>query len=414
MKSRRYMLLALTVVGMASVFVMSPILSHAQPSPGSPLGLPDNSGLDTAAQVKQRIAAWYSKRTPHPACPTCFKVEGDIGIFETVPGSDQVITRDLPDPAPLKLGELRPTVHPETGEPLWYKGNQPFVGPTDEEPWSKSLPIPLIQLKRIQHRHEAKLRKIEGVHGVGIGETGFLVGILPEKRANRRLIPATIEGIPVVVEEVGIPTLRSHVNSTFRPVPAGANIFSAPPSAPPGDIYTGTLGPHVVRDVPDIGVCCQLYSLTAGHVIQDMSLPLPTGRFIWQGSSRYGFFGWMFRLSPCVSQFYPTCIFSGWPLNDVSWTPDAAAIGHDTFDQFPMYPPCNGAQKPVRRIQHGGATFSYIDGPSGIIRIPTMSTCSGNCLKTWGTHTHGAPARLRSTNVYDAVHSCFAHFLRHF
>jgi|GEM_PF-4643905 len=150
------------------------------------------------------------QRIPHPACPNCFKLaDGTPGILESVPGTDYIISRDIPDPAPLPPGEVRPDRHPETGEPLWYKGNQAFVGPTDEAPFSASLPIPLIQVKRVLYRHRDELSKIEGVREVGIGEKGILVSLFPEERANRRLIPSSLEGVPVYVEEEdGIPMMQ--------------------------------------------------------------------------------------------------------------------------------------------------------------------------------------------------------------
>src|SRR3954454_24252732 len=51
----------------------------------------------------------FTKREPHPACPTCFKVgDGRDGIYEDLPGTGRIIARELPDPAPLQPGELRP------------------------------------------------------------------------------------------------------------------------------------------------------------------------------------------------------------------------------------------------------------------------------------------------------------------
>jgi len=293
---------------------------------------------------------------------------------------------------------VRATVHPETGEPLWYKGNQAFVGPTDEEPWSTSLPIPLIQLKRIRYRHDAELRKIDGVHAISIGEKGLLVEIFPEKSANRGLIPSTIEGIPVVVEETGAPIMVSHWLTYYRPLPVGAGIGS---NLPTGEY--GTVGPHISRDISDgIGRCCQLFTFTAGHVIQDMSLPMPSGRIIFSGGSAlYGYFAFMFQQTPCTGQDYYTCRYFAGPVNDTRWNPDVAAIGHNTADNYPMAPPCSGAEKPVRRMQWG--VNSYVDGPTGIVRIPTMSSCSGNCLKTWGIYAHGGAGSLRSTEIFDAV-----------
>ena len=181
------------------------LFSAAQPTPQGPPPLSETPQL---AQPPSPFP--LDQRIPHPACPHCFKLaNGMPGILEAVPGTDYVISRDLPDPAPLPLEEVRPDRHPETGEPVWYKGTQAFVGPTDEEPMSASLPVPLIQVKRVMYRHLDGLRKIEGVYGVAIGEKGILVSLLREKHANRRLIPDSLEGIPVYVEENdGVPVLN--------------------------------------------------------------------------------------------------------------------------------------------------------------------------------------------------------------
>lgn len=356
-----------------------------------------NPTLDTPARAaleKVRRDAWFNKRTPHPACPNCYKVDDGLeGIFEAVPGTDRVISRDIPDPTPVEPGEVRPTKHPDTGEPLWYKGRQAFVGPTDEEPVSASLPVPLIEVKRIKYRHEAELFKIEGVHAVGIGKDGVLVSILPEKSANRRFIPPSIEGIPVVIQETNIPQLQSHQFKTYSPVPVGAGITSQTPTG-----GNGTVGPHVSRDLADgIGYCCQLYSLTAGHVIQRTWLP-PSNvwqqRVILQGVFQYGRVSFMFQQNNCGS--YSNCSSYGTPANDVRIRPDVAAIGHEAgFDYYPMLSPCNGTDKPVRRMQYG--VNSWVHGPTGIVRIPNFSTCPGKCLKIWGAKSHGIRSSLYAT-----------------
>jgi hypothetical protein len=210
MKTRYGIPLAVILLILSVVFVTRKALfSQIQPPRQESPALSENAGLDPAEQLKRRKAEWYSKRIPHPACPNCFKIPGEFGISESVPGTEYIITRDLPDPAPLAPGEAWPDRHPSTGEPLWYKGNQAFVGPIDEAPLSASVPIPVIEVKRVMYRHLDELHKIDGVHGVGIGEKGILVSLLPEKHANRRLIPPSLEGVPVYVEEdVGVPTLN--------------------------------------------------------------------------------------------------------------------------------------------------------------------------------------------------------------
>jgi hypothetical protein len=377
--------------------ILSALFSSAEPPTGPPPGLIDNPGL-----ARARLDAWYNKHIPHPACPNCYKVDSGLpGIFEKVPGTDHIISRDLPDPAPLGLGEIRPDRHPETGEPLWYKGRQAYVGPTDEERVSASLPRPLIEVKRIMSRHQDQLFKIEGVHGVGIGEKGLVVQILPGKSANRRLLPTIVEGVPVHVEESGLAIGQSHTLK-YRPVPVAAEIIST------ASYSIGTLGPHLSRDFSDgIGYCCQLYTLTAGHVVQFPGFPnsnVNNQRVIHQpAGSPYGYVAYMFQMMPCVggildgcSPYYPI------PINDVRVRPDAAAIGHDGADLFPMTSPCNGAAKPVRRMQDGAS--SWKSGPSGIIRIPTLSNCGASwlsakkCLRIWGINSHRTPAYLDRVN----------------
>ena len=83
---------------------------------------------------------------------------------------------------------------------MWYIGNQPYIGPTDEEPFSPDLPIPLIELKRIQARHQKEISSIPGVQGFGIGAKGFVVFLLPEKRENASQVPKVLEGVPVEVK----------------------------------------------------------------------------------------------------------------------------------------------------------------------------------------------------------------------
>src|SRR5437879_302768 len=115
---------------------------------------------------------------------------------------------------------------------------------------SASLPIPKIELKRIKARHEDQLFRIKGVHGVGIGEHGLVVFITPKQSKNRKQIPTSLEGIPIVVEESAMYQQMSHGSNTYRPVPVGSDIVSHV------SFRGGTIGPHAVRDVADIGTCC--------------------------------------------------------------------------------------------------------------------------------------------------------------
>jgi hypothetical protein len=151
----------------------------------------------------------------------------------------------------------------------------------------------------------------------------------------------------------------------------------------------GTIGPHAVRDVADIGTCCQIWSLTAGHVIQPTErLPSSAiGGDVSQGASFWGTIVWVFQQTRCDSAGDPTCNTSG-PLNDTRFNPDAAAVIRyaPNLDPYPKTPPCQGSSSPTRKMQYGPS--SWVHGPSGVIRIPTFSNCgSVNCLKMWGKHS---------------------------
>jgi hypothetical protein len=103
--------------------------------------------------------------------------------------------REIPDPAPLQLGETRPEFD-EEGEPIWYIGDQGIVGPTDEELVSAELSIPKIELRRIQARHMTEVFSIRGVNGFGIGAKGFVVRLDPQHLKNESRIPIDLEGVP--------------------------------------------------------------------------------------------------------------------------------------------------------------------------------------------------------------------------
>jgi len=383
-------LLGLAVLGGATLTFLSPLVFSAQPQ--APETEPT---LDTPARqalAKERMDAWLHKRIPHPACPNCFKVEGEFGIHETVPGTAHVISRDIPDPDPLEPDEIRADRHPETGEPLWYKGHQPFVGPTDEDNVSASLSVPMIAVKRIKYKHEDELFKIPGVHAVGIGEAGIVVSITPDMRANRSWIPSSLDGIPIIVEETEMSRPASHLSKWYRPLPVGASISNS--------TFTGfaSVGPHVSRDISDVGSCCGLYSLTASHFFQYPHISI-SGSTIYQpqGSSlTYGWFGFRFMQTPCFGTG-AFCASNG-VINDTRTNPDAAAIGHPFNDAYPMYSPCVTAEKPIRWMVYGNGANQYVDGPTGIIRIPTMSNCS-SCLKNWGVVSHGTQGGLSQTGI---------------
>jgi hypothetical protein len=142
-------------------------------------------------------------RVSHPACPTCYWYKGNYQVYEDVPGVDPprgILNRDIPNPAP---GYPQGVQVNERGEKTWYIGTQMRIGPTDEEPFSPNLSVPLIVMKRIQVRREREVMSVPGVHGFGIGADGFVVSLVPEQNENKKLIPPELEGIPVQVEERG-------------------------------------------------------------------------------------------------------------------------------------------------------------------------------------------------------------------
>src|SRR5258706_28560 len=87
-----------------------------------------------------------------------------------------------------RLGEERPEFD-ELGQPIWYRGHQGFVGPTDEEPVFPDLPYSKIELMRMKARTEGKIFSIRGVNGFGIGGKGFVVMLNPQWEENKSLIP---------------------------------------------------------------------------------------------------------------------------------------------------------------------------------------------------------------------------------
>ena len=254
----------------------------------------------------------------------------------------------------------------------------------------------MIVVKRIKYKHEDDLFKIPGVHAVGIGESGIVVLITPDMRANRSQIPSTLDGIPVIVQETEMLSPLSHETTVYRPLPIGASISSS--GKPPGDF--GSVGPHVSRDISDVGACCFLYSLTNTHVLGPFDVNITINSIYQPGGSTttYGWFGFRFLPSVCYNG-RSFCVFNG-PVNDTRLKPDAGAIGHPFNDLIPMNSPCNGSQKPVRRMQYG--VGSFVDGPIGIVRIAT--SCS-NCLKNWGVMSHGTQGGLAGnmTEVTDII-----------
>ena len=197
-------------------------------------------------------------------------------VESDVPDGAITIPREIPNPAPeiKERPDYDPEIggyyDPETGERVWFLGTQEIVGPTDEEKWSPDLPVSTIEMKRIQARHMIEIMDIEGVNAFGIGKEGFEVDLESKFKENRKLIPDTLEGIPVKVEIVdglgavlGSQNSRPLYDERIRPIPAGVSVGVH------GFTTWGTLGPHVVRDTDTAsnGLCCQMLSMTAAHVV---------------------------------------------------------------------------------------------------------------------------------------------------
>ncbi|MEE9277404.1 MAG: hypothetical protein V3V06_03240 [Dehalococcoidia bacterium] len=80
-----------------------------------------------------------------------------------------------------------------------------------------AVEFPESRIREIKERHEPELLAAPGVVGVGIGElrgpsgqVRLCIRIYVEKRDEETLrgLPASIEGIPTGIEEVGKPSLR--------------------------------------------------------------------------------------------------------------------------------------------------------------------------------------------------------------
>lgn len=258
--------------------------------------------------------------------------DGRYGIYEEVPDTGVLILREIPDPAPLQLGETRPEFD-EEGEPIWYIGNQGIVGPTDEELVFAELPIPKIKLRRIQARHMTEVFSIRGVNGFGIGAKGFVVRLDLQHLKNESRIPIDLEGVPVEVEVASAPAFRSHDDLYLSPVPVAAGIQV---NFGDGFIAGGTLGPHIVRDETQPGIaCCQIWSLTASHVAQDLNAPSPTPgtRPVYQpstiaGSNLWGYIAHSWSALACSTVADPHCTSPSAPINWTDRNPDVAAIAH--------------------------------------------------------------------------------------
>ena len=172
------------------------------------------------------------ERFAHDACDTCFTAPGlpdnSYHIFQsiTVDGAEQIIPRSIPNPTPLADdAEPRETVDPDSGQPVWYIGDQAYVGPTDKEPFSRLYKVPLIDLKIIHRQNIDAVLGVQGVHGFGIGKTGFNVSVLPDAAVlAKAALPTVIDGVPVTVNAKPRPQLIRHDHVHFRPIPTGAGM----------------------------------------------------------------------------------------------------------------------------------------------------------------------------------------------
>lgn len=295
------------------------------------------------------------ERLPHPECNTCFTVPvlDDYQIFEsvTVDEGEVIIPRMVPNPAALQANEIRERVDAETGEDIWYIGAQAYVGPTDEDYWSEEAPLPTIELQRIKAKYENTIMSIPGVHGFGIGPAGFLVSLEPEQALNAEQVPLFLDEVPVEVKLTNNDMILHHHSSyKFRPVPMGAGINAYRRGDTGRYIGSGTLGPVIVRDRPYVGSCCQLLSLTNGHVVKhdpsDGQLPAnsvevhqPTRNRFDLSLTRLGYVTKTFDgFDSCNIQGDLECDRLGAPVNYMHIRPDIAAINHG-FYTYPFNNP---------------------------------------------------------------------------
>jgi hypothetical protein len=375
MNSRRYGRLFFVVGILTLSFIISARFSFVQPE--QPTSLPDLQSVPPQAKLS------------HPACPTCFTYACSdcYNIMEEIPGTGLTIARQIPNPSPLEPDEQRLEFDPETGLPIWYIGRQPYVGPTDEQPFSPAYPAPLIDLKRIQLHEQEKIFSISGVHSFGIGEKGFVVYLTPEHRHNDILVPQEIQGVPVEVKFAEPFEPTSHWLTRFAPVPAGVSVGARVFVPGQGTASTvGTLGPHIVRYTSEV----RIHSLTSGHVLKLMDAPV-SSVVVYQptpassNARQWGTLVRGFQHVPCDTAADPLCQSSSAPINNTWEKPDIGVIQNITpADSYPHTSPPN-SDEPIRRLQYG--TTSYVNGPSGIIVTPAFGTGT----KVWGALIH-APA----------------------
>lgn len=370
---------------------------------------------------------------PHEACDGCFTLPhyDTYAIYEYVKADVDdgaiIIPRDIPNPAPSVTehedydATIRGYIDPDTDERVWYVGTQEFVGPTDEEKWSPDLPFSTIKMKRIQARHLDTILGIPGVVSFGIGTRGFVVALQSAYReTSLTKIPETLEGVPVDVDLTDAVVTSANTTQTLattrlRPIPAGVSLSVG------SSTNSGTLGPHAVRDTDTAsnGTCCEMLSLTAGHVAnpwnasptrwdnQPAYSPATPHRKKPKATDRIGAVDFVFartycgkvRLDPTLPLSNPArwiipleCRRSNNLTNHTHERPDVGLISYGWRSV-----PFNNPERadPIRRMQYG--TSKSVRGPSGRVKLPKKN----DKHKIWGSRT---PAN--STGKVTIINDC--------
>lgn len=371
---------------------------------------------------------------PHEACDGCFTLPNydPYSIYEYVDADVGdgaiIIPREIPNPAPsvMKADDYDSTIggyiDPDTDERVWYVGTQEFVGPTDEEKWSPDLPVSTIEMKRIQARHMDTILGIPGVTSFGIGTAGFVVYLQSAyKEDSYDRIPSNLEGVPVEIEVTdavayfGNTTSATLATTRLRPVPAGVSLSVG------SSWHVGTLGPHAVRDADTATnkTCCQMLSLTAGHVAnpwnasptrwdnQPAYSPGTPYRTKPKATDRIGAVDFVFaaeycgkvRSNPALPLSNPNrwiipleCRKSLPSTNHTYERPDVGLISYG-WRSIPFNDPERA--DPIRRMQYG--VSKSVRGPSGRVKLPKKN----DKHKIWGSRT---PAN--STGKVTIINDC--------
>ena len=405
------------------LMLMAPLF--AQPGPGGdgpvgPVGTTDENA-DEGKGEEDQVPGWedlneeewgplgrVDEYMPHEACDMCFTIPNydEYSIYEYAESDVEdeaiIISRQIPNPAPeiVERDDYDPEIggyyDPETDERVWFIGKQEIVGPTDEEKWSPALPVSTIEMKRIQARHMDRIMSIPGVHGFGIGTKGFTVDLLFKFKENLERIPDNLEGIPLEVNLTkGLDVLSTHLER-IRPIPAGVSVGVG--------LGSGTLGPHAVRDTDTASNkrCCELLSMTAGHVLNPSNHP-SSWLAKWAYSpgntasqyNRIGLVDFVFVQTSCGTNrtWSSTCTgTSGSLINRTTHKPDIGLISYG-WESVPFNNP--SGQEPVRRMQY--RANKSVRGPSGRTKTPQVE----HKHKVWGSQT---PAH--STGKVTRINQC--------